>query len=248
MDISLIIPAHNEESRLARTLDLYGDAFTRQFGSAYELIVVANGCRDQTYQVALEAARARPAIRAVNIAEKVGKGGAVLAGFRQACGRRVVFADADAATSPESLLLLLADLERHEVAIGSRRLPGSTILQRQPAARRALGWLFAATVRLLFGLPYRDTQCGAKAFRRDVACALAELVQERRWAFDVDLLLSARALDCAVIERPVVWSDQAGSKLDVSSTAWEIIAALGRLCRRYGAFVRQPARVYSEGA
>ncbi len=232
MELSLIIPAHNEEQRLAPTLVAYVDALQHRYGGNCEVIVVANACADGTVNVAWEAAATLGQVRIVDIPEAVGKGGAVLAGFREARGSRVLFADADAATAPESLLALADGLERHDVVIGSRRLPSSTITQPQPLGRRILGLCFAFAVRAFFGMPYQDTQCGAKAFRRDVAQRLAFVVQEQRWAFDVDLLLSARLLGLSVAERPVTWADRQGSHLRVASTAGQVASSLWRLKRR----------------
>ena len=111
-----------------------------------------------------------------------GKGGAVLEGFRRARGRYVAFTDADAATAAESLVELVRGLRTHDVVIGSRRSPRRSIITRaQPPARRLLGHLFAGVARVLLRLPYRDTQCGAKAFRAEAAQILAELVREQFW-------------------------------------------------------------------
>lgn len=233
MQLSLIIPAHNEEHRLIPTLTAYLDAMDRRYGTQREIIVVANACADRTADLAREAAATREGIRVIDIPEAVGKGGAVLAGFRAARGSYVLFADADAATSPESLLDLADDLEQYDIVIGSRRLPSSTITHRQPLRRRMLGHAFASTVRVLFGMPYQDTQCGAKALRRDAAYQMADLVQERRWAFDVDLLLSARLSGLSVAERPVTWADQQGSSLRPFSTAGQVVPSLWRLKQRH---------------
>jgi glycosyltransferase involved in cell wall biosynthesis len=232
MEISLIIPAYNEAQRLPATLALYGKALEERYGEQFEMIVVANGCRDTTVEVALAAAVTQPQITVVDIPAAVGKGGAVLEGFRRARGERVLFADADAATTPESLFNLLNHLDRHDVVIGSRHMPTSTITVTQPLQRRIFSRLFAACVWLLFGLSFYDTQCGAKAFRRDAAKRLAELTQETRWAFDVDLLLCAQALAFNVAEQPVVWTDRAGSQLHVGSTIREVVKSLWRMKRR----------------
>lgn len=232
MDISMIIPAYNEEQRLPATLELYGQVLRERFGDQFEILVVANGCRDNTVHVAHEAAVALPEIRVIDIPAAVGKGGAVLEGFRQACGTCVVFADADAATSPESLCNLLSHLDGHDIVIGSRRLPTSTITSYQPLQRRIFSRLFAASVWFLFGMSHSDTQCGAKAFRRDAAQRLAETVTERRWAFDVDLLLCAHELALTVSEQPVVWADRDGSQLRVGSTIREVLQSLWRMKRR----------------
>lgn len=229
MDVSLIIPACNEEHRLPATLIEYGQAFAARWGDAFEIVVVANGCTDNTVRVAEAAASAMPQIRVINIPGKIGKGNAVMAGFRVAYGQRIAFADADGATSAASLIALIDALQHHDVVIGSRRLPESEVLVKQPAARRMYSALFGMVVRTLFHLSYRDTQCGAKAFRREAALSLAQVVSESRWVFDVDLLLCARALKLDVVERPVVWSDQKGSQLRAVSTMREVVASLSRL-------------------
>ena len=226
MQASLIIPAHNEEERLPGTLNIYEEAMQREFGSDFEIIVVANGCADNTVKVATEAAVTSLQIRVIDIEEPVGKGGAVLEGFRQANGDGVLFADADGATEPESLLELFNQLEHHDVAIGSRRLAGSTITRRQPMARRVFGLTFAKVVRLLFRMPFEDTQCGAKAFRRGAAQRLARVVSETRWTFDLDLLMAARRLGIEVHEHPVVWADRTGSQLRYAATTFEVLQAL----------------------
>ena len=240
MEITLIIPAHNEELRLEQTLSIYTPALEQVFGRDYEVIVVANACRDNTVAVAERASRSLPAVRVLDIPERVGKGGAVLAGMDMAQGARVLFADADAATAPDSLLQLAAALDGVDIAIGSRRMPESEIAVSQPWRRRLLGSLFASTVRTLFAMPFRDTQCGAKAFRLAAARRLVPLVHERFWAFDVDLLLCAREQGFSIAEVPVQWSDQQGSRLQVAATAREVGTALLRLKRRHASL--QPAK------
>jgi len=236
MNISLIIPAHNEARRLPGTLRRYSAVLAAHYGAGrFEVLVVANGCTDDTAAVAASLARDIPQVRVLNIREAVGKGGALLEGFRQARGQALVFADADGATAPESLLELVDGLSQHDLVIGSRRMPGSTIGRRQPLRRRVCGAIFAASVRACFGMGFYDTQCGAKALRAAAAQDLAKMVQERRWMFDVDLLLCARSLGLSVAERPVVWSDVPGSKLRIARTAREVLGALIRLRARHGA-------------
>lgn len=233
MDLSLIIPARNEERRLTTGLTTYWRALSGRYGERFEIVVVTNGCTDRTPAIAADLAAALPLVRVHNIPEAVGKGGAVLAGFRQARGDRVAFADADAAVDAASLLGIVARLDSCDIAIGSRRLPGSSMLRQQSPARRACSALFSGTVRTMFDLPFRDTQCGAKAFRREAALRLAARVVETRWAFDVDLLLSAAAMGLRVTEVPVIWADSPGSQLRLIPTALEVIGSLRRIQRRY---------------
>lgn len=233
MNVSLVIPAHNEQARLASTLDLYVRALYRSFGESFEVIVVANGCSDRTAEVARNWDPTSGKVVVVDIPEAIGKGGAVIEGFQQAKGERVIFADADAATRPESLIELLEHLDHHDVVIGSRRLPNSVITGKQPLLRRLFGHAFVTVVRLSFGLPFQDTQCGAKAFRTQAAKELSLVVTERRWVFDVDLLLAARAMGFDIIEHPVVWHDQAGSQLRIIPTIREVMSSILRLRRRW---------------
>lgn len=233
MRLSLVLPAHNEANRLPGTVRAYAQAFRAVYGSAFELIAVANGSTDQTAARARDLRSRFPELEVVEIAEPIGKGGAVLAGFRLARGERVLFADADGATAAESLLMLADQLEHFDVVIGSRRLTHSQITRRQPYARRLLGHAFAFSTRLMFGLPFRDTQCGAKAFRHDAAKEISLVVHERRWLFDVDMLLAARALGLSVAELPVVWQDKEGSRLQVLPAFAEVARSLWRLRRRW---------------
>ena len=230
--VSLILPAHNEELRLPDTLHRYLREFKARYGEAFEVVVVCNGCTDATVALAHAWAHRWTQLRVLNIPQAVGKGAAVLAGFRAARAPQLLFADADAATEASSLFELLDSLQGHDVIIGSRRLPDSVIVRPQPPLRRLSGGGFAWLVRRLFQLPYRDTQCGAKAFRREAALLLADRVTEARWTFDLDLLLQARSLGLTVQEQPVVWTDREGSQLRMWSTAQQVTHSLWQLKRR----------------
>ena len=232
-DISLIIPACNEENRLPQTLRMYGEAFQSRYGEQFEILVVSNGCIDGTVTAALRVSRGLPQIRVIDVCEPIGKGGAVLTGLERARGTRIIFADADAATAPTSLFALLDQLANVDICIGSRRMTGSVVSRRQPLLRRLTGRGFSAIVRVCFALPYADTQCGAKAFRRDAARVLGRVVQETRWAFDVDVLLSARANGLSVQEYPVMWEHRPGSRLRLLPTFHDVSIALWRLKRRF---------------
>jgi glycosyltransferase involved in cell wall biosynthesis len=232
MRLSLIIPAHNEANRITPTLSNYDRHLRERYGNEFEIIVVANGCTDTTVQTTLAFSASHPQIRVIDIKQPIGKGGAVVEGFRAAQGQRIAFADADGATAPSSLLALIKQLDHHDIAIGSRRLPESVVSTRQPWLRRMFSAVFAMLVYILFGLPYHDTQCGAKAFRRAAALQLAKVVTETRWVFDVDLLLSAEALHLSIAEIPIEWTDKAGSHLRLLSTSYEVWRSFWSLWRR----------------
>lgn len=226
LEVSLVIPAYNEERRLSGTLAAYRRAMRERFEEDFEIVVVANGCSDGTVGVASTAAAEDPRIRVVEVEEAVGKGGAVLEGFRQARGTAIAFADADGATEPRSLVKLIEGLNHSDIVIGSRRMEGSVITQPQPLLRRFFGSGFAGATRLLFGIPFKDTQCGAKALHAETARRLCEVVSETRWTFDLDMLLCARRLGMKVGEQPVIWADKERSRLRWIPTTWEVLVAL----------------------
>ncbi len=226
---TLIIPAYNEAERFLPALEAYAEAFRARYGQHYELLIVCNGCRDNTVELARAFAARHSQVRVLVIKAAVGKGGAVLEGFRHATGALVGFADADGATTPQSLLSLYDRMPGHDGVIGSRHLRSSVITSPQPLTRRIYSWGFGLLVRGLFQLPYADTQCGAKVFTQAAARELAQVVGERRWAFDVDLLLRAQQRSFDILEAPVVWADKEGSKLKVFSTIREVAVSLARL-------------------
>jgi glycosyltransferase involved in cell wall biosynthesis len=231
INISLVIPAFNEQARIKRTLEQYSQCLNVHYQDAYEIIVVANGCTDQTINVVLQFASSCPQAKVVDIPEPVGKGAAVLEGFRQANGNYIAFADADGATSPESLIGLIEQLKDVDIVIGSRWLPASHVIKKQPFLRRISSRLFNLSVRILFQLPYRDTQCGAKAFLAAPAKVLSKVVKESGWTFDVDLLLWAKYYQFKVKEAPVVWEDHEGSKIRFQAIFREVLDSLWSLKR-----------------
>jgi glycosyltransferase involved in cell wall biosynthesis len=229
MNVSLIIPAFNEQARISATLEQYSQCLNVHYHDAYEIIVVANGCTDQTVNVALQFASSCSQVKVIDIPEPVGNGAAVLEGFRRANGKYIAFADADCATSPESLIGLIEQLKDVDIVIGSRWLPASQVIKKQPFLRRIFSRLFNLSVHILFQLPYRDTQCGAKAFLAAPAKALSKVVKESSWTFDVDLLLWAKYYHFEVKEAPVVWEDQEGSKIHFQAIFREVLGSLWSL-------------------
>jgi glycosyltransferase involved in cell wall biosynthesis len=206
MELSLIIPARNEARRIEGTLRAYAEAFAQDA----EVIVVVNGSSDATAAIVRNVAVAYPNVTVVEILEAVGKGGAVRAGFGIARGTYVGFVDADMATAPDDYRRILAAARGADGAIGSRWAHGATVYGRSPL-RAVASRMFVALVQALFGLPYADTQCGAKVFHRRflpvylAASAVSDL------AFDVELLLILDRAGARLVEVPTVWVSQPGS-------------------------------------
>lgn len=202
-ELTIVIPAHNEQDRIRPTLESY----LRYFGVRAELIVVLNGCTDGTMSVVTAVQRQYPRLRVLDFPRPIGKGGAVKQGFLQARGRAIGFIDADGATTPEEFQRLVSTLQSAAGVIASRWIRGAKVFNRSSLLRRVASKGFVLITQLLFRLPYADTQCGAKIFRQPVIRAIASRLQLRTMAFDVELLLRARAAGFQVIEVPTVWTD-----------------------------------------
>jgi glycosyltransferase involved in cell wall biosynthesis len=224
MRLSVVVPAYNEEDRLVPMLRAYAGSL----GADAELIVIVNGSTDRTADVARAVAADQAGIQVIEIPEKIGKGGAVRAGFARASGVYVGFADADLATAPAEFRRLVEEAEAADGAIASRWAPGARVLGRT-WLRTLASRVFALLVRGLFGLPFADTQCGAKVFhRRFLPGYLAESTVSDL-AFDVELLLILTRAGARITEVPSVWTAVPGSSTLASPAG---LARHGwRMCR-----------------
>jgi dolichyl-phosphate beta-glucosyltransferase len=229
---SVVIPAFNEAQRLPPFLEQVVAYFEGR-DEPYEVIVVDDGSTDGT-AAAVEARRI-PTVSVLRVRPNAGKGAAVRAGMLAAKGAYRLFADADGATPIEELKrlepLLVAGAD---VAIGSRVLvdPGVSVTTRlhRVAAGRLFNWLVARVG--LHGVA--DSQCGFKAFTAPAAVRLFEALTTRGFGFDVELLLRARAAGCHVVEVPVNWADQPGSKVGVLRHGPGMLWQIWRARRRVG--------------
>jgi glycosyltransferase involved in cell wall biosynthesis len=211
MHLDIVIPAHNEEHRIDRTLRAYRDQ-CRRGDTSYAFHVALDRCTDATEHVVRRHAEQDDRVVPWRF-PKLGKGGVLIETFRRCHGDVVAFIDADCATPPAELLRLVDAVGRSDIAIASRRHPAAVLPGRRSVARRAMSAGFALGVRSLFGLPFHDTQCGAKAMRREVAERCLPFMSSRDLLFDVDLLVTARKLGFGVTEVPTVWIDRAGSRV-----------------------------------
>jgi dolichyl-phosphate beta-glucosyltransferase len=233
VEVSIVIPAHNEEARIGPTLRAYVDAFQEAYGDGWEMIVALNGCTDGTRAVVGEAAAACPAIRWVVEDSVLGKGAAVRAGLREARGACVAFVDADNMVGPGETRKLLDMLDAgsgHDIAVGWRKHELSLAPQSRSWARRIISGASPMWSRRFLGLGVHDPQCGAKALRREALDAVLPLLSETGWALDLELLVGARRLGLRVAETPVEWRHVAeGSKVRLRQATLEVFRATWRL-------------------
>lgn len=234
MKLSIIMPAYNEERRIGRTLDAYSAYFetlrkTRKLD--YEILIVINNTTDRTLEVVKKYQKSNKRILSLNLAEG-GKGYAITEGFKDALKRDsdlIGFVDADLATPPEAYYALVKGLGNHDSAIASRWIPGSIIKTKQTLLRKLMSMGFNFWVRSLFLMPYRDTQCGAKLFRRKAVHAVVNELGITRWAFDVDLIHKIRKKRFRIKEVPTIWEDKKDSKLDIVKVPFEMFSGIVRL-------------------
>ncbi|HEX9944691.1 MAG TPA: dolichyl-phosphate beta-glucosyltransferase [Thermoanaerobaculia bacterium] len=212
VELSVVIPSYNEEKRLEPGLRQALEYLARR-GSSYELLVVDDGSRDATAQVA--AGFAGQGVRVLRHERNRGKGAAVKTGVLASRGRKVLVSDADFSTPIEEL----EKLERHlqngtPLVIGSRGLAESQVEKRQPFYREMMGRTFNCIIRLLGVRGFRDTQCGFKLAQGDVGRRLCSELTVDGFAYDVELLWLARRRGYRVAEVGVVWINSPDSRVD----------------------------------
>jgi len=214
--LSVVIPAYNEAQRLPATLARVR-AYLRGLGREHEIVVVDDGSSDTTAQVAREAGED---VRLLRHAPNRGKGYAVRRGMLAATGERRLITDADLSTPIEELAKLEAEIERgFDVAIGSRAVAGALIEVHQPAYREAVGRLFNRVVQALLLPGLSDTQCGFKLFTARAARAAFSVASLDGFSFDVEALYLARRLGLRIAEVPVIWRNDAATRVGLGGGA-----------------------------
>jgi len=233
--LSLVIPAYHEAQRLPAYLPSVRSHLDRRYGSAYELIVVDDGGGDDLVARLEDAARDWTQLRWISHPENRGKGAAVRTGVLAAGGRLILFADADgAAPIEEEVRLADAIAAGADVAIGSRTLPSPDIQRERRVLRGCVGRLFAMLARRWLGLSVRDTQCGFKMFRAEVARRLFSTSREVGYLFDLEILVLAARLGYRVDEVPIHWHEVPGGNIHVARDMPRIARDLWNLRRRLG--------------
>ena len=204
---SLVIPAYNEEKRIGTLFDTI-NCFDG------ELIVVCDGT-DATAEVVERIAQKRAdlLIRCLRFEKRLGKGGGVIAGLAAARAPLVGYVDADGSTSLDELKSLFSQLGAYDGVFGSRWVPGSHLQVRQGLLRQLESRGFNLFIRLVFGLDFRDTQCGAKVFKKSAIEAVLPLMVSRGFEFDVELLWRLTGAGYKIREVPIAWQNKGDSRV-----------------------------------
>jgi len=213
-DLSVVIPSYNEELRLPGTLDRIA-TYLQTYSGAAEVLVVDDGSKDRTAAVAESYRGKIPLLRVVSNKVNRGKGYSVRHGMQEARGRIALFTDADLSAPIEEAGKLIAALENNDVAIGSRAMDRSLITVHESRFREFAGIIFNKIVRIILWLPFVDTQCGFKAFRRENCGVIFEQQRIERFGFDPELLYLARHHGLRTVEIPVRWGHSAATKVSM---------------------------------
>ncbi len=211
--LSIIIPAYNEEKRIENTLNEYVNFFSARYGDNYELLVMTDGCTDNTVPIVKAYCASHPHVFNYHYNGRRGKGGAIIEGYRHAHGDLITYADADGSVSAEWLYRLITNLNGDDGVIASRYIKGADIKINQSMSRRIASRTFNLLVRSLIGLSYKDTQCGGKVLKKYVVNSIVNNIQSTNWGFDVDLLYNANKKGYSIKEVPIQWSDKKDSKV-----------------------------------
>lgn len=241
LDLTVVVPYFNPGDRVRETIDELLRTLSAT-GAAFEVIAVSDGSTDGSEQAL--AGLPQPLVRTVRLQHNQGKGEALRAGFEMGRGRFLGFIDADGDLPPDQIATLASlthdPVNPPDVVLGTKRHPRSEVVY--PPLRRLYSWGWQQLVLLLFGLHVRDTQTGLKLVRREVLADVLPRMVERRFAFDLELLVVARRLGYRrFVEVPVRIRQRFGSTVSpraVAGMLYDLMAIFVRL-RLLGAYGRR---------
>ena len=210
MNLSIIIPAYNEEKRIKATLEELVDKFSK----SSEILVVSESS-DQTNAIVTEFSAEAPFVKLITSTKRLGKGGAFKRGFENSQGNIVMLLDSDLPVLVSDVENVISAVGEVDVAVGSREIEGTRIVVYPPLIRVFAGKVFSKMFNLLFSLHVKDTQCGCKAFKREVLENVLHRVESNGFEFDAELLFRCKKAGYTIKEVPVNWSYKPDSKLNL---------------------------------
>ncbi|MEX2244705.1 MAG: dolichyl-phosphate beta-glucosyltransferase [Fimbriimonadaceae bacterium] len=227
--LAVVVPAYNEQDRIGPTLERLNEYLSAQPYS-WRVVVVSDGSKDSTKEIVTAFAGQHPGFELVDSQPNRGKGFVVRKGMLETEAEWLLFSDADLAAPIEELEKLWGAVEKGpKIAIGSRPLKESRLEVRQPWYREMAGRSFNLMVQLFAVRGIKDTQCGFKLFRQDVARDVFLRCKLDGFGFDFESLLIARDLGYEIAEVPIRWSHQEGSKVNMVRDGLRMLAELVKL-------------------
>ncbi len=226
----LLIPAYNEERRIEPVLRDYARYFKDHYKGKFQLVVVLNGCTDNTLGVIQRVGADYPAVTALEFSAAIGKGGALIEGLKLAPLADIIgYVDADGATPPHAFHDLARRIDEADCVIGSRWLSDSVLHVEQSGRRQFASRGFHFIVQVLFRMNIRDTQCGAKVMRRQAVEKIHSSLRIADMAFDINLLYSLHRAGYRILEVPTEWTDKIGSKVTLFRTSLTMFLSVVRI-------------------
>ncbi|PYX68073.1 MAG: hypothetical protein DMG78_26195, partial [Acidobacteria bacterium] len=213
--------------------------FRKYYNGTFQLVVVLNGCVDDTIGVVRRVAQDYKTISALEFPGRIGKGGALIEGLKLApLADLIGYVDADGATSPRAFLDLVKHAGDADCVIASRWVRGAILHQSQSNKRQFASRVFHAIVQVLFWMNIRDTQCGAKVIRREAVEKIHSSLRIADMAFDINLLYSLKRAGYRILEVPTEWTDKIGSKVVLGRTSLTMLLSAIRLRLVYSPFYK----------
>jgi glycosyltransferase involved in cell wall biosynthesis len=226
----LLIPAYNEEHRIEPVLRDYARFFQANYKGKFQIVVVLNGCHDNTLGVVKRVGSEFPFVRALDFPDPIGKGGALIEGLRLApLGDFIGYVDADGATPPHAFLDLVKRMPEADCVIASRWMEGAVLHQEQSGKRQFASRMFHLIVQSFFWMNIRDTQCGAKVMRTAAAEKIHSSLRIADMAFDINLLYALKRAGYRILEVPTEWTDKIGSKVVLGRTSLTMFLSVCRI-------------------
>ncbi|MCM8767179.1 MAG: glycosyltransferase family 2 protein [Candidatus Omnitrophica bacterium] len=226
MEISIVIPAYNEEKRILKTIEKIYKYFKNK-NYDFEIIVVDDGSKDKTFEIVEKFAKNKKEIIILKHPKNLGKGAAVRTGVLSASGNFILFTDADLSTPIEEFEKLKEKIENgYDIAIGSRGLKDSKIVIPQPFYRRIIGKIFPILVRLIVIKDFKDTQCGFKLFKKEQGKKIFSQLKTGGFAFDVEVLAKAKKEGYKIAEVGIVWYNSPRSSVRILKDSFRMFFSL----------------------
>lgn len=214
MKLSIVIPVYNEEYRIKDTLyDILGYLKKNNLEKESEIILVNDGSVDNSVELIYQIQQDIPQIKLIDNKVNQGKGAVVRQGILESIGDWILFMDADNSTNIKELDKFLQYQDDYDVIIGSRDLPESQVVISQNLIKRILGDLGNLWIQLLLIGGIRDTQCGFKLFRKEVASQVFRILSMKRWSFDIEVLALAKHYKYKIKEVAIEWKNDERSNV-----------------------------------
>lgn len=212
---SIVIPCHNEEDVLRDNVEKVIDEI-KDFKQEWELLIVEDGCTDETPEIADELSERYGEVRHLHFKEKLGKGKAITEAFNQSKCSKLVFMDADLATDLKHIPEILEELESNDIVIGSRYKVGAS--SNRNLEREFLSRAYNIAARIFFQTGVKDHQCGFKGFRKKAFDEIKNDIESNHWFWDTELVINAQEKGIDVKEKPIEWEEKRDSGVKISQT------------------------------